>query len=120
MSKQWGHGYCQGVDAAQKKAGTLVGLWFHSKKDGRICWQGCVDRDVGHGSYAVQLLSWLDGNPTEQKIIAFEEMKDWSFYPSSYDMRYAAYREAASRGEMTEEDFEWGEKCLAQIRKAMA
>lgn len=29
MSKQWGHGYYKGIEAAQAKNGTLAGLWFH-------------------------------------------------------------------------------------------
>lgn len=40
MSKQWGHGYYKGIEATQANNGTLAGLWFHSRKDGKIEWQG--------------------------------------------------------------------------------
>ncbi len=87
--KQWGHGYHNGVKAAQANDGTLTGLWFHSYKDGEIHWQGRITRDLGGGNYAVQLFEWLMGTPTVQKIVPFEQMKEWDFYPDDSAMRCA-------------------------------
>jgi|GEM_PF-1981843 len=88
MSKeQWGHGYHAGVKAAQK--GGLVGSWFHSYKDGKIQWQGQVISQLSPEKYFIRLFSWLDGYPTDKKIIHIDDMEDWTFYSSDYDMRYA-------------------------------
>jgi hypothetical protein len=99
MSKQWGHGFYRGVESAQAKQGTLVGLWFHSRHDGSFGWQGQVKRDLGNGQYTVQLFSWLDGEPTIQKVVAFDTMKGWDFYDADADMRAVADRELDKWGE---------------------
>ena len=114
MSKQWGHGYYKGIEAAQANNGTLVGLWFHSRKDGKIEWQGHVARDLENGNYVVQLFEWGMGTPTVQKVIPFDQMKEWDFYPTDRAMRYAWNKHEGG----TEEDFEWGEKCIEQLRRA--
>jgi len=115
MSKQWGHGYYNGVKAAQHNNGTMAGLWFHSRKDGKIHWQGKIVRDLKNGSYVVQLWSWLDGNPTDQKIVLLEEMKEWSFYENDYLMRWAYHKEMGRKDGNTDEDFEYYEKYIRPL-----
>lgn len=92
MSKQWGHGYYKGIEAAQAKKGTLAGLWFHSRHDGDLGWQGQVVRDLENGQYVVQLFEWGMGNPTVLKIVARADMTAWDFYGTNGDMKEAAER----------------------------
>lgn len=72
----------------------LVGKWFHSFYDwqseveGELNWQGHIlskEEDM----YLIQLFSWIDGEPTDQKLISVKEMKDWKFYDSNKDMLLA-------------------------------
>jgi hypothetical protein len=79
------------VAGAIRSASTdlLTNRWFHSRKDGKINWQGRILGKVREGRYLVQLYSWLDGGPTNQKIVAVEEMDDWDFYDSDKDMNWA-------------------------------
>ena len=109
MSKQWGHGYYKGIEDAQANNGTLSGLWFHSLQCGKIEWQGRVARDLQDGNYVVQLFGWLTGNPTVRKVISFDQMKEWDFYPTDRDMRYAWNKHEGG----SDEDFEWSEQCAA-------
>lgn len=111
MSKQWGHGYHKGIEAAQENNGTLAGLFFHSFKDGEIYWQGHVERDLKNGSYVVQLFEWFWGEPSVQKVIPFEQMKEWDFYPTARAMRYACNKHDGG----SEEDFEDGEKFIKEM-----
>jgi len=74
----------------------LIGRWFHSFEDpqgkGPVVWQGQVR--AGDGKlYMVQLFDWVAGDPTSQRLVSVEEMKNWSFYESSADMLecYATY-----------------------------
>jgi hypothetical protein len=89
MGKAWGHGYYKGVESAIASKDTLTGLWFHSRSNGKIEWQGCVVRCLKNGSYVVQLYEWGMGTPTVQKVISFDRMKDWDFYQTARAMRYA-------------------------------
>lgn len=114
MSKQWGHGYYKGIEAAQANNGTLSGLWFHSRKDGKIEWQGYVVRALESGNYVVQLFEWLMGEPTVQKVVPFDQMKEWDFYPTDRAMRYAWNKHKGR----SEEDFEWGETVTEVLRGA--
>ncbi len=116
MSKeQWGHGFHKGVASALSTEQSLVGLFFHSRKDGKIHWQGRVARDVGNGNYSVQLSSWLDGSPICQKIAPFEEMKVWDFYQTDAAMRHAW----AEENGMDEDEFEHQEKMHEIWRKGV-
>lgn len=111
MSKQWGHGYWRGVEAAQAESGKLVGLWFHSRNDdGVIEWQGRVERDLENGSCVVQLFEWIMGEPSVQKVVPFEQMSSWDFYPTARDMRWASHKESGD----SVEDWEWSER-LSEI-----
>lgn len=46
----------------------LVGLWFHTLKDGGLDYQGQVIGIDGNHVFC-QLYSWADGSPTNIKII---------------------------------------------------
>jgi hypothetical protein len=92
MSKQWGHGYKTGYADAIKDNGSIVGMFFHSYENNAICWQGQILRELKDGSFLVQLYSWINGCPTDQKIVSMSDIKDWSFYSSDEEMRYAYCR----------------------------
>jgi len=65
-----------------------VGRWFHSvNDDGAIIWQGKILRDSRSGVFVVQLYSWLDGRPTDQRIVRASEMVGWRFYRTDAEMR---------------------------------
>jgi len=98
MSKQWGHGYYKGIEAAQANNGTLAGLWFHSRHDGDLGWQGQVVRDLENGQYVVQLFEWGMGNPTVQKIVPAADMAAWDFFGTNDDMKEAAERHWDKQG----------------------
>jgi len=60
----------------------LIGNQFYSLNEGgKIHWQGKIIDEPKTGFYLVQLFSWLDGSPTIRKIIKFEDMTNWLFYP---------------------------------------
>lgn len=111
MSRQWGHGFHRGLADAQTKNGTIVGLWFLSKENEKTKWQGRVERVLDNGQYVVQLLSWVDGNPTAKKIIPLDDMNQWDFFQTSRDMRYASLRENGG----TDEDFQFSEEIREMI-----
>jgi len=111
MSKQWGSGYYTGIKAAQENGNTLTGLYFHSFNCGKIEWQGRVVRDLKNGSYLVQLLEWATGCPAFQKVVSFEDMREWKFYQTDSDMRY----EYSKLSGMSNEDFEWSEMIIKQM-----
>jgi len=64
----------------------LVGKWFHSVVNEMVSWQGHIRSMVAPGNYAVQLFSWLDGSPTEQRIVNVNDMSAWLFYDSNDQM----------------------------------
>lgn len=79
------------------KTDPLVGKWFHTfspesekrkTQADRLCWQGHILALVRPEVYLVQLFSWIDGDPTEQFLIPFADMKDWWFYDSSEKMNF--------------------------------
>jgi len=112
--KQWGNGFRRGVAAALKKAehaedpvekvagNTLVGQFFHSYKDGNICWQGKVMRKLDDGKYLVQLYEWMMGAPSSRHIVKASDMDGWSFYATDSDMRIAWEKSRGSSDEQIE------------------
>jgi len=114
MSKQWGHGYWQGVEAARAENGSLVGLWFHSRHaTGTIQWQGRVDRAGENGSHVVQLFEWVMGEPSVQKVVSFEQMSRWDFYPTAQDMRWAYHKENGGSAD----DWEHSERIVEMMNQ---
>jgi hypothetical protein len=89
MSKQqWGNGYHRGYNEAIEKDGSLIGLWFHSKKDGVLDLQGKIIRKLESGdAYLVQLYEWFMGEESKQKVFSCGEMKDWDFYGTAEEMK---------------------------------
>ena len=90
MSKQWGHGYFKGIEAAKSHKGSLRGLWFHSRHDDGLGWQGQVVRELENGNYLVQLYEWMMGEPSVQKVVSPTQMIAWDFYANDSQMRIAA------------------------------
>jgi hypothetical protein len=90
MSKeQWGHGFRMGAKKAKDK-NSLINKWFLSfTENEKIEWQGRILLKEGD-SFLIQLYSWFDGGPTDQIFVSFEDMKNWKFYDSDFDMRYAS------------------------------
>jgi hypothetical protein len=111
--KQWGHGYWRGVKATQTNNSTLVGLWFHTYKDGAVSWQGRVAREIGGGKYGVQLYDWAMGEPSVQKIVHVDTMSDWDFYPTAEAMRWAQH----TRSGGSAEDWEYQERVINMLNK---
>ena len=81
----------------------LVGKWFHTYEEpeqpgeGRVMkWQGKVISSPAKGYFLVQLFSWLMGEPTTQKIVRFDDMRNWDFY-SSFEEKEAAWRRYEER-----------------------
>ncbi len=91
----------------------FVGQFFHSRLDGKIKWQGHVVSQIGPDRYLVQLASWLDGYPTERKIVSFDDMAGWSFYRTAHQMRWAAAQEF----HWSIDDFEAGERCIDRMNR---
>lgn len=60
---------------------SLVGSYFHGDPD--RSWQGCVVAEPRPGVYLVELFSWLTGAPTQQQLVAIDDMAGWSFYDDS-------------------------------------
>jgi hypothetical protein len=114
MTKQWGHGYHKGVEAANNANKSIVGLWFHSIKDGSIEWQGRIVKSVENDCYIIQLYSWIDGYPTDQKMVLFSDMQNWNFYRTDKDMRRAWHK----ANNHTQEDWEAQEEFIQLTRKA--
>ena len=67
-------------------AKSLVGSFFHS--DARHGWQGCVVGEPSPGVYLVELLSWIDGGSTEQRLVRLDDMDKWTFYDTAEWMNY--------------------------------
>lgn len=53
----------------------------------------------------VTLFSFLDGSPCKSKILTFDEIKEFTFFPTDYDMRIAYYRYKG----YSQDDIEWSE-----------
>jgi len=75
------------VDLTRKT--TLVGKWLHGPATPG--WQGHIVAEPAPQMYLVQLFSWIDGHPTDQKLISLQRMieENWTFYDSSEDMIFA-------------------------------
>jgi len=75
--------------AAAKPEELLVGKWFHTRREGRIRFQGRIDAHVGAGYYLVQLFDWVVGDPSVKRVSSIMDMEDWDFYNSSEEMNEA-------------------------------
>lgn len=75
----------------------MVGTFFHSIKDGCVCWQGFIAAEPMPGWYLVQLFEWLMGQQNVQRLVRIEEMKDWLFYRTSEEMCFSYEHGVAKR-----------------------
>lgn len=79
----------------------LKGLWGHSIVNGDVEWQFYIKGAVGDG-HAIQLFSWLDGRPTDVKVIKTADLTGdgYKLYSSEQEWLHAA--EAVHRREPAE------------------
>lgn len=76
----------------------LIGKWFHTyEENGMMKWQGQVLSAHTGDKFLVQLYSWFDGYPTDQKLIDIDKMESWTFYDDN-ELMIDAYRKAKERG----------------------
>ena len=76
-----------------------VGQFFHSFHDEdhtEMNWQGKILKQASPGKYRVQLLEWVSGEPSIEKVVSAEEMTDWKFYDTRSEW-LAAYAEFKKR-----------------------
>ena len=76
------------VGDIKKDEDGLIGKFFHSLKDGDICWQGQVLSEIKNDYYLVQLYEWLLGSPNKQVLVPFSVMVTWQFYDTAEQMEY--------------------------------
>ena len=108
--KQWGHGYHTAMELASKSTPPdptgLKGKWFHTFYDDngkkRILEQGQVLSLPTPDTLLVQYYSWIDGNPTNQKILKLTDMMDAHFYANDKEMRWAYAKSENWSGESWE------------------
>jgi len=68
----------------------LIGKYFHSLNGQRqVEWQGIVVGVPEPGWYLVQLFEWGFGEPNVMRLVPFEHIRDWLFYPSADAMKHS-------------------------------
>jgi hypothetical protein len=72
----------------------MIGLFFHTYKDGEIHLQGQALDLTAPQRFLVQLFSWWNGEPDENMTFHINEMSDWTFYKTSIEMRADSRRQA--------------------------
>jgi len=66
----------------------IVGKFFHSiEPNGHIKWQGKIIAEPKPKCFLVQLCEWGFGQPSDQRLINFDQMATWLFYDSAEQMR---------------------------------
>lgn len=83
----------------------LIGKYFHSIKDGFICWQGIIIGSPEHGLYLIQLFDWLMGQPSVQRLVLIDQMMDWLFYSNANEMTHSYDHGSAKRLKKPESDY---------------
>ncbi|RVI58519.1 HNH endonuclease [Sinorhizobium meliloti] len=85
------------ISASNDNSG-LVGLYGHTRDDdGAINWQFEVMGKITEDTYTIQLFSWLDGGPTDVKMVSLEVLRGCSLYSTKDDWLWAWAKESASR-----------------------
>ena len=75
---------------------TPVGKFGHTLTDaGEVNYQFHVTASVGRDRYAVQLFSWLTGEPTETRIWPIEDLIDCPLFDTEQAWVAAADKRAA-------------------------
>ena len=96
LRSAWGAGRYSAENDEPKH--PLVDKWFHQYIGEDLGWQGHVKLEISENKFLVQLFSYFDGAPTDQKIIYIDEMESWMFYDSFDDMDAAFARYAQLKG----------------------
>jgi|SRR5580704_17324184 hypothetical protein len=86
----------------KEAVGTLTGKFFHSVGLDRktIEWQGTFLGLASPGLYRVQLFEWIDGQPSEQRLVPATDMRYWLIYESAEAMNNY-YQEFSKRLQTT-------------------
>ena len=61
-------------------------------------WQGQVLSEIAPGVFLVQLYSWIDGEPTDRRVVEISAMASWRFYETAAQWREAGSAYSARRG----------------------
>ena len=79
---------------ATKKQTGLVGMYFHTFKDGKIINQGHIEADAGGGHYLVLFYDWFTGSPNTLELRSVADMREgfWRFYVDAEEWREAGER----------------------------
>lgn len=78
------------------KESKLIGKYFHTFEDGKLCRQGKVVSLEPDGHYFVEIYDCC-GGVFEMRLVKFAEMVDWRFYPDIETMEYHTGRWSRSR-----------------------
>lgn len=81
-------GVVQAETPARESPAGLIGLFFHSMKDGVVEWQGHIVQRLSGDLYLVELFDWLMGCESVKKIVALDAMSEWRLYDSADEMRH--------------------------------
>ncbi|CAN5679335.1 hypothetical protein BH24ACT15_BH24ACT15_32180 [soil metagenome] len=72
------------VDDLLLKPQSLLGSYFHTFEgddpQNEVAWQGVVVADVGQGYYLVELMEWVIGSSSCQRLVHISAMASWAFY----------------------------------------
>lgn len=69
------------ITSSPANTGGLLGLFGHTRDEcGDIKWQFEIIGKVDDDAYAIQLFSWVDGMPTDVKIMQVEQLRECSLY----------------------------------------
>lgn len=71
-----------GEEPPARRTKPLVGKFFHKfmDDDRTNAKQGKVVSHLGEGELLCQFFSWIDGRPTQQKVLVLEDLSAWNFY----------------------------------------
>jgi len=83
LRKAWGAGRAM-QGKGKKKYTRLVKHYFATWKDGDINMRGQIISEERNDHYLCEIFSAFDGTPIARELFAFEEMINWTFYPT-YD-----------------------------------
>lgn len=70
-----------------RKETSLVGKYFLSFEDSKLCLQGRVLSQESDGLYLVETYEWADGQTFDMRLVGLSDMVDWRFYQTNEDMK---------------------------------
>lgn len=112
----WKAGYEKGIDGNNKQIAVNLNdvnkaieeKYFHILEQGKVTYQGYVNKALTNNRFLVTYFDWFFGEPATKYIKNINEMKDWIFYDTAYEMRLAF----AHLMEQPPEEFERQEKII--------